>query len=141
MAGAAEAEQEGEVAGRQEDAELPGVGVEAGEVLEVTVDEGALEASVVVVAAVAEAGDSEEEVVVGSEVHDTSDAQNLFFPTIFHAEPERTKIAERNESRRRRCNRSYGLRALISSSASLSLLIRSSCVLRVYDVTQRRVRA
>ena len=92
MAGAAEAEQEGEVAGRQEDAELPGVGVEAGEVLEVTVDEGALEASVVVVAAVAEAGDSEEEVVVGSEVHNTSDAQNLFFSTVFMRSPSEQRL-------------------------------------------------
>lgn len=92
MAGAAEAEREGEVAGRQEDAELPGVGVEAGEVLEVTVDEGALEASVVVVAAVAEAGDSEEEVVVGSEVHDTSVAQNLLFPTVFMRSPSEQRL-------------------------------------------------
>ena len=89
MAGAV---REGEVAGRQEDAELPGVGVEAGEVLEVTADEGALEASVVVVAAVAEAGDSEEEVVVGSEVHNTSDAQNLFFPTVFMRSPSEPKL-------------------------------------------------
>lgn len=92
MAGAAEAEREGEVAGRQEDAELPGVGVEAGEVLEVTVDEGASEASVVVVAAVAEAGDSEEEVVVGSEVHNTSDAQNLFFSTVFMRSPSEQRL-------------------------------------------------
>ena len=80
------------VAGRQEDAELPGVGVEAGEVLEVTADEGALEASVVVVAAVAEAGDSEEEVVVGSEVHNTSDAQNLFFSTVFMRSPSEQRL-------------------------------------------------
>ena len=48
--------------------ELPGVGVAAGEVLEVTVDEEALEALVVVVAAVVVAEVSEEVMVV-SEAH------------------------------------------------------------------------
>src|SRR6266702_1967598 len=43
---AAGAAREGGVAGRQEGEELPGAGVEAGEVLEVTVDEEALEATV-----------------------------------------------------------------------------------------------
>ncbi len=56
------------MAGRQEGVELPGVGVAAGEVLEVTVDEEALEALVVVVAAVVVAEVSEEVMVV-SEAH------------------------------------------------------------------------
>jgi hypothetical protein len=114
--------------------EALGVGAEAGEVLEVIVDEEvsevtaveeALEALVVVAAVVAAAEDSEEVVVV-SEAHNTRDAQNPFFPTVFIRLCERPQIEERNKSRRRRCTRSYGLRVLTSCSASLSLLIRSS---------------
>lgn len=71
MGGAA---QEGVVVGRQEGVELPEAGVAVGEVLEVTVDVGALEALVAVVAVVVVAEDSvaeedSEEVVVVSEAH------------------------------------------------------------------------
>ena len=69
------------VAGRQEGVELLGVEEEVGEVLEVTVDEGVLEALVVVVAVVVAAEDSE--VVADSEAHNTSDAQHIFSPTVF----------------------------------------------------------
>ncbi|SRR6266702_2412001 len=94
---AAGAAREGGVAGRQEGEELPGAGVEAGEVLEVTVDEEALEATVgeealealvvvVAVVVVAVAEDSEEVVVV-SEAHNkkylcTRGATSVF-PIVF----------------------------------------------------------
>jgi hypothetical protein len=140
------------VAGRQEGVEVPGVGVEVGEVLEVTVDEEdseviaveeASEAMVAVVAVVVVAAEDSEEVAVVSEAHNTSDAQFFFLPNGFRAASqlcEQPQIAERNISPRRRCIRSYGLRVLTSSSVSFSLLIRSSCVLRVYNVAQGRVR-
>lgn len=91
-AGAAGAAREGVVAGRQEGVEVPGVGVEVGEVLEVTVDEEdseviaveeASEAMVAVVAVVVVAAEDSEEVAVVSEAHNTSDAQFFFFPTGF----------------------------------------------------------
>ena len=140
------------VAAREEGVELPGAGVVAGEVLEVTEDEEALEVTVgeevlealVEVVAVVVVAEDSEAVVVVSEAHNTSETQHLFFPTVFMRRQSCARdrrLQTKNRSQRRHSTKTYGLRALTSCSESLSFLIRSSCVLRVYNAAQGRVRA
>ena len=137
--GAPGAPQEGAVEGRREGVELPAAEVAAGEVLEVTAAGEALEVALVVVlvvvvavVAVAVAEDSEEDVVV-------SEAHNRKYLCTQHLACNTLATTDCNKEKRHFI-RSYGLMALTSSSASLSLPIRSRWVFTVYNVAHGRVR-